>query len=144
MSGSLTEYIVVGIIISVVVNIILMKVSNLIRIKRQIREEQNRPIPDNHPYRVPSTIPTHSSPSSTPVPLPAANNQNITTVNNSRSRNTPPPIPVRSMSMNLRDIYSFPRCPICRSSNRPGRVQKISWNSANSRWHCTEGHDFSS
>ncbi len=145
MSEGMGEYIVVGIIISIVVNIVLIKVGNLIRLLRRRREERNTPIPDAHPYHVPNTIPTHGSPRPTPAPLPAVNNnQNITASNDGRNRNGPPPIPARRVDMSHRDRDSFPRCPICRSSNRPGKTQKIFWDNAVSRWKCIEGHSFSS
>lgn len=145
MSEGMGEYIVVGIIISIVVNIVLIKVGNLIRLLRRCREERNTPIPDAHPYHVPNTISTHSSPRSVPAPLPVSNNnQNITASSAGQNRNAPPPIPARRVDMSHRDRDSFPRCPICRSSNRPGKTQKIFWDNAMSRWKCIEGHSFSS
>lgn len=145
MSEGMAEYIVVGIIISIVVNIVLVKVGNLIRLLRRHREEHNTLIPDEHLYHVPDTVPAHSSPRSVPAPLPMVNNDpNVLTSNDGRNRNGPPPIPTRGVDMSHRDRDSFPRCPVCRSSNRPGRTQKIFWDNSVSRWKCVEGHSFNS
>lgn len=59
----------------------------------------------------------------------------------------PPPLPVRRAPAlpprypNLRAL-DYPKCPIDRGRNEPGKRQVIFWDSANNCYICCHGHHF--
>lgn len=59
----------------------------------------------------------------------------------------PPPLPARrALSLpprypNLRAL-DYPKCPLDRSRNEPGKPQVIFWNSAKNCYTCCYGHQF--
>lgn len=59
----------------------------------------------------------------------------------------PPPLPVRiSPSLpprypNLRAL-DYPKCPLDRSRNEPGKPQVVFWNNAKNCYTCCYGHQF--
>ena len=145
MSYGMAECILFGIIISVIINIVVMKTSNLIELMRRRNDNPNGSTSHASPHRVPRRVPAHGSPRSLPTQrVNGGSSQNIVRSSASRIRTAPPPIPTRRTDMSRRDRDSYPRCPICRSSNRPGKAQKIFWDSNNNRWRCVEGHSFNS
>ena len=145
MSNGMAECILFGIIVSVIINIVVMKTSNLIELMRRRNDDRNGSIADASQHRVPNRVPAHGSPRSLPTQRASGgSSQNIVRSSTGQIRTVPPPIPTRRMDMSRRDRDSYPRCPICRSSNRPGKAQKIFWDSNNNRWRCVEGHSFNS
>lgn len=59
----------------------------------------------------------------------------------------PPPLPVqRTPSLPpcrpIIRIQDYPKCPIDRSRNEPGKVQAIFWDAANKCYFCRHGHRF--
>ena len=59
----------------------------------------------------------------------------------------PPPLPARRAPSlpprypNLRAL-DYPKCPLDRSRNEPGKPQVIFWNSAKNCYTCCHGHQF--
>ena len=59
----------------------------------------------------------------------------------------PPPLPVREAPSlpprypNLRAL-DYPKCPLDRSRNEPGKPQVIFWNSTKNCYVCSHGHHF--
>ena len=59
----------------------------------------------------------------------------------------PPPLPVRRAPSlpprypNLRAL-DYPKCPLDRSRNEPGKPQVVFWNSTKSCYTCCHGHQF--
>jgi len=41
-----------------------------------------------------------------------------------------------------RDILDFPKCPIDRKKNEPGKAQVIFWDEKDGRYFCSHGHRF--
>lgn len=58
-----------------------------------------------------------------------------------RANATPPALPKQTMKFN--DIYCYPRCPVCRCSNRLGKRQTVFRNPSRNNFICIEGHSFS-
>ena len=59
----------------------------------------------------------------------------------------PPPLPARRAPNlpprypNLR-VLDYPKCPLDRSRNEPGKPQVIFWDNANNCYTCCHGHHF--
>lgn len=77
----------------------------------------------------------------------AAQNEAGVAVRLKDASKAPPPLPVRrSPSLpprypNLRAL-DYPKCPLDRSRNEPGKPQVVFWNSAKSCYTCCHGHQF--
>ena len=144
MNGGLTSYIVLGIIISVIVNILFMKVKKIYDIWLDKRRRENEPLPDTRHYYVPATVPTRVS----PPPTPNNNHRYVSQepVQYSRSETisvgSRPPIPQRRTRMRTPD--TFPKCPRCGCKNYKGNMNLIIWDNGANRWRCRNGHLFNS
>ncbi len=145
VSRDMLEYIVVGIILFILVNFICNKVRLVINLIRQ-RNARNNIGQDYHnrantpsaPYRTPFQQQARFQGSR---PLPD-NRQNITRPARYHSTRSRQPLPRMAVS-GQRDIGSYPRCPQCRCSNRPG-MQQLVFMEGQNRWRCHRGHHFSS
>lgn len=135
MEGSLGEYIFVAVIISILVNLIISRIGNLMRLRRDRERRANTPIPDMRPYHVPDNN-TPSIP-----PQPQNNVAHARPVR--RTANGVPPLPVRGEVVR-RGPETFPSCPICRCRNRTAQDRLVIWNASNRNWRCYNGHVFNS
>ena len=67
--------------------------------------------------------------------------------NRNSAHMVPPPLPVRTApslpprNPNLR-LLDYPKCPLDRSRNEPGKPQVIFWNNAKKCYVCHHGHEF--
>jgi len=133
------QYIIIGIIISVVVNVLLIKIRLLIELVRNRNRIENTPIPDERPYHVPDFAQNRPH---TPPTIPIGSVQ--TTTGNSPRRNGPPPELPRRQERVRRGPDTFPKCPVCRCSNKNGKQQVVFWNQQTNQWRCHRGHVFDS
>lgn len=129
----------IGIAISIVASIITSLIVNQHGHNASYRRWRANQRRDSHRVTPPHlpTVPNAPSPASIP---PVAFN-----VNRRAHATTPPALPRQTMNtMSFSDIYSFPRCPVCRCSNRPGRPQVVFRNPAHDNWKCVDGHEYNS
>lgn len=145
MNEEMISYIVLGIIISVIVNIIFLKVKNLIDILRDRDTSRNITQSNANSYNITERSYTHNPP---PIPVSPAPRDNMQTQrgNNrgpNRRRHGRPPIPPRREG-GIRTPDMYPKCPRCGCKNKRGQRQLVAWDNTNNKWRCYNGHLFCS
>lgn len=143
MEGEIMEYITIGVIIAVVFNMILVRVRKIIKLIKEKNDRANTPIPDTRVYHVPDPIVTARPPRPNVTRQNSGVQPDLPHHRNPRKTGTPPPLPSRT-NMVRREPEDFPRCPVCRCSNKPGQQQVVFWDTMTRRWRCHRGHSFSS
>jgi len=148
MGEGLIEYIIVGSILFILIHIIYDKVKLVITLIRERNARDHNPyinVRDNnrHPSSITPSVQGRMSQTRLPQTRSSQDNrQTITRSAGASRRSSRPPMPSRPAN-SRRPLDSYPRCPICRCSNRPGMAQMVFMDGSD-RWRCYKGHQFSS
>jgi len=122
VNENMISYVLLGVIISVIVDLLLLKIKKLID------------------KRTPPPVPMVNR-----RPSPPGNGQQRTGHSSNSGRPSPPSRRRVPGEISLRRTPDmFPKCPCCGCKNSRGQTGLISWDGRENKWRCHNGHLFSS
>lgn len=139
MEGGIVSYIVIGVVVSIIVNFVLDQVKILIQI---IRHRRSRI--ETADTLLAQLFQINTVPPEFPDRQEYIQRNRQEHMQTAHRRNRQPPDLPRRPGVRRMEPDSFPRCPIHRCCNRPGEPQKIFWDAGRKMWKCYKNHYFSS